>query len=243
MDAALLVVVIVSLAAALGFAAVAWRSVDEERRRSAARVAALSAAIESQESHLKVAPTAAAPTTEATIVGAGLSRLDDGPVTVGSMFDAKPGATVESRPMIKAAVMAAMAVALVVFAAASTRDAVEPSMSAEASAPLELISMRHTREGSALTVSGLVRNPRQGATVGRIAAVVLAFDRQGTFVATATAPLDFISLAPGDESPFVVTLPNVSEVGRYRVSFRTDAGVVRHVDRRAAQVASNLSAN
>ena len=39
--------------------------------------------------------------------------------------------------------------------------------------------------------------------------------------------------APGDESPFVVTIPNVADVARYRVSFRTEAGTLRHVDRRA----------
>ena len=69
--------------------------------------------------------------------------------------------------------------------------------------------------------------------VARIAAVVFTFDRDGSFVTSARAPLDFTTLEPGDESPFVVTIPNVGDVGRYRVSFRTDAGVVRHVDRRA----------
>jgi hypothetical protein len=102
--------------------------------------------------------------------------------------------------------------------------------------------MRHTRDGSALTVSGLVRNPRAGDTVASIAAVIFAFNREGAFVTSAQAPLDFLTLGPGDESPFIVTIPNVGDVGRYRVSFRTDAGVVRHVDRRAAQVASTPAA-
>ena len=96
--------------------------------------------------------------------------------------------------------------------------------------------MRHTRDGSTLTVAGLVRNPRAAAPVSRIAAVVFAFDRDGSFVTSGRAPLDFVMLGPGDESPFVVTLPNVGDVGRYRVSFRTDSGIVRHVDRRASQV-------
>ena len=38
--------------------------------------------------------------------------------------------------------------------------------------------------------------------------------------------------APGDESPFVVNVPNVSDVARYRVTFRSGNGVVRHTDRR-----------
>jgi hypothetical protein len=61
---------------------------------------------------------------------------------------------------------------------------------------------------------------------------VFAFDRNGTFITSGRAPIEFLSLAPGDESPFRVSVPNVGEVGRYRVSFRTEAGVVRHVDRR-----------
>ena len=63
-----------------------------------------------------------------------------------------------------------------------------------------------------------------------------AFDKSGTFVASGRAPLDFTTLQAGDESPFVVTIPNVSEVGRYRVSFRTDGGMLRHVDRRSDQL-------
>jgi hypothetical protein len=30
----------------------------------------------------------------------------------------------------------------------------------------------------------------------------------------------------------VITIPGMADVGRYRVSFRTDDGVVPHVDRR-----------
>ena len=60
-------------------------------------------------------------------------------------------------------------------------------------------------------------------------------DRSGTFAGSGRAPLDFTTLDPGDESPFVVTLPNAAGVGRYRVSFRTEDGAVRHVDRRAEQ--------
>jgi hypothetical protein len=72
--------------------------------------------------------------------------------------------------------------------------------------------------------------------VSGVTAVVFAFDRNGGFVASGRAPLDFGSLAPGDESPFVVAVPNVSQVARYRVSFRTGRGIVRHVDRRGDQV-------
>ena len=56
--------------------------------------------------------------------------------------------------------------------------------------------------------------------------------RNGGFVSSAKAGVDFKRLAPGDESPFVIAVDAPASVARYRVSFRTDAGVVPHVDRR-----------
>jgi hypothetical protein len=73
-----------------------------------------------------------------------------------------------------------------------------------------------------------------GTSLTRIDAVVFAFDRTGSFVASGRAALDFTTLAPGDQSAFVVKIPNVADVARYRVSFRTEAGILRHLDRRAA---------
>jgi hypothetical protein len=242
MDAAFLVL-IVSLTAAAAFAAVAWRSVDEQRRRSAARVAALSSAISSDSSEeIRLRP---GPTNEVPVAETSFSRpLSDAPAAVPAMFGAKPGETVRSRPMIKAAAMAAMALALGAFVGFSTRGGSEAAAVADqAAAPLELIAMRHVREGETLKVSGLVRNPRGGRMVGSVAAAVLTFDRHGRNVGTTNAPLDLISLAPGDESPFVVTIPNASAVGRYRVSFRTDAGGIRHVDRRSVGGGGQTSAN
>ena len=60
------------------------------------------------------------------------------------------------------------------------------------------------------------------------------FDRTGTFVTSSRANVDFLKLGAGDESPFVVTLDAPPTVARYRVSFRTDEGIVPHVDRRSA---------
>ena len=42
---------------------------------------------------------------------------------------------------------------------------------------------------------------------------------------------------PGGESRFVVSVPSAADVGRYRVSFRTDDRVVPHVDRREPALA------
>ncbi len=109
------------------------------------------------------------------------------------------------------------------------------AVAASASAPLELISLRHERQGSRLTLSGLIRNPPAGAALDGLTAVVFLFDAQGGFISSARAGVDFKRLVAGDESPFVVTIEAPSQVARYRVSFRTEAGVVTHVDRRAEQ--------
>jgi len=103
-------------------------------------------------------------------------------------------------------------------------------------APLELMSMRYQRQGTTLTVSGLVKNPSSGLAVNDVTAVVFAFNRNGAFVSSGRAPLDFSALAPGDESPFIVNVPNVTDVARYRVTFRSGDAVVRHIDRRSNRV-------
>jgi hypothetical protein len=225
------ILTIVSVLAAIGFAWLAWRSRQEERRRSKARVAALSAAIDAVESASSDPPPRQAA------------------VAVSSLFAPEPSAAAQGGPVIAVAVGVAMAVALIVVVAMSNRGttagapaeiaplaAQAPPAAAAQAAPLELISMRHERNGDAFKVSGLVRNPRRGGTMTRVTAVVFAFDRAGAFVASGSAGLDFTSIEPGDESPFVVTIPGVSDIGKYRVSFRTEAGVVRHVDRRAEQM-------
>ena len=107
-------------------------------------------------------------------------------------------------------------------------------------AALELVSLSHARQNSPSTglragkleVSGLVRNPVSGKPIEKLSAVVFLFDRAGTFVTSSKAQVDFLKLAAGDESPFVVSIDAPASVARYRVSFRTDDGVVPHIDRR-----------
>lgn len=105
-------------------------------------------------------------------------------------------------------------------------------------APLDLLSLRHTQEAERLTVTGLVQNPRGAAPLTRVVATAFAFGPDGTFLASGRAPLDFTSLAGGDESPFVVTIPVKGPVARYRVGFRAEDGtVIAHVDKRAETMA------
>jgi hypothetical protein len=205
------VVSVVSLLAAAGFAALSWRLSREEQRRSAARVAALADAIDAE---MPIADVAAA----------GVSAVQPGFLTPQRSAPA-------TRIFMKIALAFAAGVALIVavtMIGAHHREAVATTSD---HASLELLSMRHEREGDTLTVTGLVRNAGSGA-VQHLTAVVLTFDRNSNFVASGRAPLDFITLGPGDESPFRVSVPNVGDVGRYRVSFRTEAGVVTHIDKR-----------
>lgn len=216
MDAILLTLTVLSLAAAAGFAAAAWRTRIEQQRRSAARVAALASTL--------YPPDAS---------GSAAER----PVPVGSIFDTISGPGVDPRRLSKRVIFTGLASALVILGGMVLRS--DPHQAAvqqqqRQTAPLELVSMRHARDGRTLTVTGLVRNPAEGAPLARVAALVFAFDRSGDFVASGRAALDLATLEPGDESPFVVTLTDLAEVGRYRVSFRTEAGPIRHVDRRAA---------
>jgi hypothetical protein len=226
MNVLLLAITILSIAAAIGGAVVTWRSLREERRRSRARIAALADAIDNADCSPQVA-------------------VDTGGVdaTRTGMFELQTSG-VQAARLIKAGVGLLMSVVIIVAVAMANRPspAVGTDTAAAAlnhgqrnAAPLELVSMRHARDGNTFTVSGLVRNPRSGARIEHITAVVFAFDRSGTFVASGRALLEFLTLDAGDESPFVVPVPNVPEVGRYRVSFRSESGLVRHLDRRSDQ--------
>ena len=211
-----LVLSITAVTAALVAAAYAWHVAREDRLRSEARVAALAAAIDGAEG-------------------------SEGP---GPMFERAPRAGLQGRPLVKIGVGFAMAVLVIVLIAMSGERHKTPVVDAQAtlqgesSQSLELLSMRHARTGDSLTVTGLVRN-RGAAANTPIMAVVFVFDREGGFVASGRAPLEFGAIANGDESPFQVTIPDAKDVGRYRVSFRTPAGIVPHVDRRATLQVSN----
>jgi hypothetical protein len=98
--------------------------------------------------------------------------------------------------------------------------------------PLELTSLAHERSGESLKISGLVHNPRTGRVYSDVAAVVFTFDRQGNYLSSGRAGLDYRQLPPGEESPFAITLPSAAGAVRYRVSFRTEAAVIPHIDRR-----------
>lgn len=218
-----------SMAAALSV--IVWRLLRDERRRSDARVAALTAA---------VAMPPAAGRTRGAADELPL-RAAEKPVTTSAMF-VEP---VRSSPWgRRVAVMAGLALAgasVFLFTMAARTRAAAPGGTAataaqEPAAPgLELVSLRDSRQADTLTIAGMVQNPKTGSLRMRVAVTAYAFDDRGAFLASGRALIDVTSLAPGDESPFVVTVPVTDAVARYRIGFRSEDGrVIAHVDKRQA---------
>jgi hypothetical protein len=104
--------------------------------------------------------------------------------------------------------------------------------------PLQLLSLAESTDADGtFTVTGLVGNPAAGHTAQNVSAVVYLFDRDGRYFASGRTEIDLPSLAPGDQSPFVVRVPNGSAATRYRVGFREkDGAVVAHVDKRGQPI-------
>jgi hypothetical protein len=160
------------------------------------------------------------------------------------MFDAPAQSTGRARLWLALAAVALLMIAGVVSlralnspeiasalaAAGNTSRAARPSETP----PLQLLSLRHgVNADGAFSVTGLVQNPAEGRTERGLIAVVYVFDAKGEYFASGRATVDLDTFQPGDESPFVVTIPATSGVSRYRVGFRyQDGGVVSHVDRR-----------
>jgi hypothetical protein len=202
---------------------VAWRVVRGERLRSEARVAALADDIH------------------------GDPDADRAPVAVNDLFRTAPQTSGSHAGAIVgiAALIASAAIAVVLFsgwtqpAASTSVEAPEVHSAVKSSAPhgeappLELVALGHERADDQLTVRGLIRNPARGSELAHLTAVVLVFNQQGGFVTSGRAAVDSQRLEPGAEVPFVVTVPGASDVGRYRVSFRTEDRVVPHIDRRS----------
>jgi hypothetical protein len=178
---------------------------------------------------------------------AGAAAVDTPPVS-RPMFGAHAAADESSAPDEKARVPRAilvpaagvLVVALiaglamsVVWAHNRASGTTQATAQESTGAPLELVALKHERVGDSLHISGVVRNPQEGRVMKGLAAVAFLFDRDGNYLSSDRAALDYVQLQPGEESPFSIAVPSAVGVSRYRVTFRTDAGIVAHVDRRS----------
>jgi hypothetical protein len=253
MENTLVIITLVSLALASAMSVVTLRIVALDRRRESARVAALvDLAREDADEDWRLTrgpERPAAPRRE--VLNVPIERAaSQAAAQDSSLFTAPERESPTGRRLVAVVTVAgvmAIAVGALIFAGseptagsqsqeAATR-APAPSEAATVGTtgvPLELMSLRHQRDGEKLTITGLVLNPRQGVRVERVSAVVYVFDSDGVFLASGRALVDYTKLDPGDESPFVVTVIAPGKIGRYRVGFRgQDGAVVGHVDRRA----------
>lgn len=275
MEIVLLAVTVVSLGVALVMSVTAWRLARDEKRRSAARVAALSISASAPaadpghgwqdlspehatgfqarpavtEKPVVRAPWAPSPLAVATVPRVVAATeptsselpLQSAPVArevahssgfLGAATQPRETSGGQRSLAIAAALLLIVLLGGLAWMMADPRGTT--AVAVGPNSPLELVSLRHERQNQKLAVSGLVRNPAAGQPVERLTAVVFLFDRQGAFITSAKADVDFLKLGAGDESPFVVSLDAPASVSRYRVSFRTDEGVLPHVDRRGA---------
>jgi len=254
----LLIVTVSSMLVAAIMSVIAWRIAAAERKRSAARIEALAAdihapaaaaqarvAAQSGGARVKAFPRQAQPPSRPP-------RWDDADLPLRPAEPASSGPIMFSAQRSRSSSRGSMAIVgvltvggAIALAIVSSRGP-EPAPSAPPAAgapptapaaapdpaPLELVALGHDRDGDRLTVRGVVRNPPSARPQERLAVVVFVFQADGGFLTSARAIIEPLTLKPGGESTFVVTVPGAAGVGRYRVSFRSDDRVVPHVDKR-----------
>ncbi len=224
MEITLIAVTLLSLFLAISMGVVAWRLVQEERRRSDARLAALAAELRGGEG------TAANEGPEPFVPELPAGSATDAPASAGvaGLFS-----TATDWRRLVALAGAAVVVTAVVGAVflSSGNGAGNATAPDDGRPPLDLIALGHAAEGPFLDISGSVRNPAAAPDVERLSVVALAFDAAGTLVATRRTPVETSALPPGAHSPFTIRLL-AAGVSRYRISFLLDGTTVPHVDRR-----------
>jgi hypothetical protein len=224
----LLLVALIAVVLAAATSAVAWKRSGDERRRRDARIAALAAEIHDE------------PLGDPTPAGGAGDFF-----TAGDLFTSRQPAGAGSRFATVAAVGLLVCGGVAALAVVSSSASGEATVRRESTPtgapeppktsaiePLELVALGHDRDGDRLTVRGIVRNPASGPALDRVTAVVLVYKEDGGFVSSGRAAVDSTMLGPGGETAFTVTVPAASQIGRYRVSFRTEDRVIPHIDRR-----------
>ena len=226
---ALIITTVLSLIVAAVMSVIAWQLARDERQRSAARVSALAADIHGEgPSPVHVSDSFFAEERSRT-PGSPFRALAIGVLVVGTAISLVVFASGSPRRSVVAAPTAATGTVNTVAAAPKAPDA-----------PLELVRLGHEREGDRLIIRGVVRYPA-GTDVANLAAIVSVFNHAGDIAAsgqglvTGTRPG-----AAGVESTFVVTVPGVRDVARYRVAFKSNERIIAHLDRRDHGVTAEL---
>jgi len=223
MDTILVVITGLALAIAAAMGVILVRTLRLERRRSDARVALLEEL------------AAARPVSARAVAGPEIFEEHDEPsawprrfAVIGVLAALLCGVFIGWRSLGPAGPVSS----------ASSQPAAQapgrPGSDATAAAqPLELLSLQHAQQDGAMVISGLVQNPRGSAPLVGVQATVVLMAADGGTLASSRAAIDFTTLAPGDESPFVIRVPAAGGVARYRVGFRgANDRVLGHVDRR-----------
>lgn len=224
MDVLLVGITGISLLLATAMGLVLFKLLRDEQRRSDARVALLRAAAAESPGPVRE-PDWEVPGPEA----------EAAPPLRDEMFAVREAASAWSaRAAIGVAMAVAIGACLALAAYALAPDVTRQTAPAvSASGPLELLALRHEQGSGKLTVSGVVRHPRAGGGLSQVVATAFAFGADGALLATGRSHLDYATLRPGDESPFVINVLVSGAVSRYRVGFRSTGGeVIPHVDRR-----------
>jgi hypothetical protein len=236
MNTFLFIITLLSASLAAVLLAINWRLLLAERQRSAARVQALAEAAAEPSTMVTASPMVAS-----TPIGDRPAEPDapsahPAPVVVSQeLFHTSAAPPPSFRRM---ALPASLGVAIVGTILSLSGLAVwghdRPKGTAAVgdAVPLELVALRHERTADGLSITGLVHNPSGGHLIADLDVLVFLFDRNSALLSSVRAPLDFRTLAPGDESPFEVSVGRIGAIGRYRVSFSADNKVVPHVDRR-----------
>ena len=249
MDTILIIVTALALVMAAAMAVVVVTMLRYERARSDARVEALSALAAEPVHAYELRPPASRKVSEPIVRREVAPRLvDDLEIRpsvsvpgVSNLFAQPERSSPWVNRLVAVGCIAAilLAIGVAVSTVRSRTAPASPNTTTQATpksdpAPLALVSLRHTQEADRLVISGTVQNPRTAAPISHVEATVFVFGADGALLSSSRAPLDFTTLTPGGESPFVVSVPVAGQVSRYRVGFRTEDGhVLPHVDKRA----------
>ena len=249
MQFALGTVTVLALLLTIGMGVVTWRLVREERRRSAARLAALAAELKARgivpasrrQPHVQPTVDRRAP-----MVDVAIDSLDEyhaeervahreepeaPPGLFERRFESAGGWAHRLTGIGVAGALLVVVVSVAIFAVPrGGAEENEPNRLDER-VPVELLTLTHEREDGMLAISGTVRNPEDGLDEPQLSVLAMVFDDSGAMVASGRANLEAEILPAGSESSFTISF-TAEQASRYRISFLVDETTVPHLDRR-----------